>query len=267
VASEDAASFERLVAEAQRQEFCGWDFSFIDGRWRESPMSWDYRQIVLGHLGRVNSMLDMGTGGGEFLSSLRPLPADTCATEGFPPNLSLARARLEPLGVEVVETLPGDRLPVEDARFDLVINRHEAFSASEVYRVVRPGGRFITQQVGGRDNIRLNQLLQAREEREFDAWTLDSAVAQLEDAGLRVVEGQEEFPETVVSDIGAVVFYLKAIPWQIADFTVDKYREPLAVLHDQIKTDGDLVLTSHRFFIEATKEEDGREQPEGKLRG
>ena len=37
MAAEDEAAFERWVAEAQRQEFRGWDFLFIDGRWRESP--------------------------------------------------------------------------------------------------------------------------------------------------------------------------------------------------------------------------------------
>jgi len=30
-----------------------------------------------------------------------------------------------------------------------VINRHESFSASEVFRVLKPGGIFVTQQVGG----------------------------------------------------------------------------------------------------------------------
>jgi len=265
--AEHEASFEQLIAKAERQEFRGWDFSFIDGRWRESPTSWDYRRRILGRLSQVSSMLDLGTGGGEFLSSLGPLPPDTCATEGHPPNVPLASARLEPLGVRVVETVPGDRLPVEDARFDLVIDRHESFSAREVFRVLRPGGRFVTQQVGGRDTVRLNQLLQARGEREFDAWSLDSAVGRLEDAGLRVVVGQEEFPETVFLDVGAVVYYLRAIPWQITDFTVQKYRERLAALHDQIRAEGSLVLTSHRFYVEARKEEDGPEQSEGRLRG
>jgi len=253
MATEEVISFEQLVAEAERHGLSGWDFSFIEGRWRESPVSWDYRQRVLGHLGQVRSLLDMGTGGGEFLSSLGPLPPDTCATEGYPPNLPLARARLEPLGVQVVEKLSDDRLPVEDARFDLVINRHEAFSASEVLRVLRPGGRFVTQQVGGRDNIRLNRLLQARGDHEFDTWTLDFAARALEEAGFRVVERREEFPETVFTDVGAVVYYLNAIPWQIANFTVETYRAPLVALHKQIQADGGLVLTSHRFYIEACK--------------
>jgi SAM-dependent methyltransferase len=245
--------FEELVAEAQRHEFSGWDFSFIAARWRESPPSWDYRQKVADHLGRADSLLDMGTGGGEFLASLGPLPTDTWATEGYPPNIPLARARLEPLGVRVVETLPDDQVPAGDEQFDLVINRHESFSAQEVCRVLRPGGRFITQQVGGRDNVRLNRLLGARGGHESDGWALDHAVRHLEAAGLRIVERREEFPETIVSDVGAVVYYLRAIPWQIADFSVEKYREPLAALHDQIRDDGSLVLTSHRFFVEGVK--------------
>jgi SAM-dependent methyltransferase len=253
MAGEDETLFQELVAEAQRWEFSGWDFSFIEARWRESSPSWDYRQKVLGHLGHADSLLDMGTGGGEFLSSLGPLPPDTWATEGHLPNVPLARARLEPLGVRVVETPPDDRLPAEDARFDLVINRHESFSAQEVCRVLRPGGRFVTQQVGGRDNVRLNQLLGTQSEHEFDGWALDHAVRHLEAAGLRIVDCREEFPETVVSDVGAVVYYLKAIPWQIADFSVERYREPLAALHDRIQADGSLVLTSHRFFVEAVR--------------
>jgi SAM-dependent methyltransferase len=252
-APEEEASFEELVAEAQQRDFSGWDFSFLEGRWRESPPSWDYRQRVIGHLRQADSLLDMGTGGGEFLSTLRPLPRDTCATEGFPPNLPLARARLEPLGIEVVQTLPGDRLPVDDGRFGLVINRHESFSAHEVFRVIRPGGWFVTQQVGGRDNIRLNELLQAQAERAFDDWTLDRAAGELEQAGFDVVERGEEFPETAFYDVGAVISYLRAIPWQIPEFSVGKFRGPLATLHDQLRAEGKLVVTSHRFYVEACR--------------
>jgi len=34
----------------------------------------------------------MGTGGGEFLASLAPLPMHTSATEAYPPNVEIARA-------------------------------------------------------------------------------------------------------------------------------------------------------------------------------
>ena len=40
----------------------GWDFSFMDGRWRESPLTWDYRTMILERSRRAAAMLDMGTG-------------------------------------------------------------------------------------------------------------------------------------------------------------------------------------------------------------
>ena len=245
--------FERLVSEAVRQDFSGWDFSYIDERWRTSPTSWDYRQRILGRVSQAASLLDMGTGGGEFLASLVPLPVDTCATECYPPNVPIARERLEPLGVQVIEPKNEEDLPFEDARFDLVINRHESFSASQVYRVLKPGGLFITQQVGGRDNIRLNALLGAGVALDYSDWGLESAVQELEAAGFQVVEQCEEFPETVLSDIGAVVYYLRAIPWQITDFGVDAYRSELRALHNLIQETGELHISSHRFHIEARR--------------
>ncbi len=251
--TDSSTDFEQLVAEALQQEFSGWDFAFINDRWQMQPTSWDYRRQVCAYLGAATALLDMGTGGGEFLAELAPLPPDTWATEAYPPNFPIAQARLAPLGVQVVEPLPNDGLPFPDARFDLVINRHESFSAAEVYRVLKPGGHFITQQVGGRDNQRLNELLQAEVEFEYADWALAQAVSPLRDAGFHILEQREEFPETHVTDIGAVVFYLRAIPWQISDFSVAQYRERLRALHAQIQAHGGLTLHSHSFYIAARK--------------
>jgi len=250
----DPELIDRLVAEALQHPFSGWDFSFLDRRWRENSPTWDYRQSVLERLPAVTGLLDMGTGGGEFLSTLAPLPEDTWATESYPPNFPLARARLEPLRVRVVQTRSDNDLPFEDNRFELVINRHSSYSPQEVHRILKPNGTFITQQVGGRNNIRLNELLQDRVEFEFAYWNLRYAIPQLEDAGHQVVVQQEEFPEAIFYDIGAVVYYLRAIPWQIANFTVEKYCERLMAIHNMIQEVGGLVVHSHRFYIQATKQ-------------
>ena len=91
--------FECLLREALAEEFSGWDFQYVAGRWKESPLPWDYTQIVREHIKPGISMLNMDTGGGEVLSSLQPLPVNTYATEGYPPNIPVAKARLEPLEI------------------------------------------------------------------------------------------------------------------------------------------------------------------------
>lgn len=246
-------AFERLVAEAEGADFSGWDFSYLAGRWIEDDPSWDYGQKVRERLADVDTLLDMGTGGGERLAALQPLPEHTYATEGWGPNVPVARARLEPLGVQVVEVQEGERLPFEDDFFDMVINRHESFAAEEVWRVLKPGGRFVTQQVGGKIHLRLNELLQDQVAVPYADWVLEKAAGELEARGFEVLEQREEYPKTVFMDIGAVVYYLKAIPWQIPGFSVAAYRERLWAVHELIREQGGLVVFSHLFYVEACK--------------
>ena len=67
------SDFERLTAEALAQDFSGWDFSWLQGRWYEEDPPWSYEGIVTAKIERAASLLDMGTGGGEFLERRRRL--------------------------------------------------------------------------------------------------------------------------------------------------------------------------------------------------
>lgn len=160
-------AFDELVAEADSRAFEGWDFSFLRERLVENATPWDYRAIVTKLLIQVHSLVDLGTGGGELLSSLSPLPKMTLVTEGYPPNVSMAKRRLRPLDIEIIETFCDDNsaqtrrgaLPFRDGPIDLVIDRHESFIADEVFRVLKPSGSFVTQQVGTANYPELNLAL------------------------------------------------------------------------------------------------------------
>lgn len=82
---------EGLITEAEALPVAGWDASPIAGRWTHGHPPWEYRTLVSKQLASAASLLDLGTGGGEFLSSLAPLPHPAYATEGYPPNLPIAR--------------------------------------------------------------------------------------------------------------------------------------------------------------------------------
>ncbi len=245
--------FEQLIEEALKQEFSGWDFSFVANRWQEAPTSWDYPQIVRSHIKPEYAMLDMDTGGGEVLSSFMPLPKNTYATEGYVPNVPVAKHRLEPLGVKLVQVWGNDIPPFADSYFDLITNRHGSFTAHELQRILKPGGTFITQQVGGENNFKLNQLLQEKPEFIYSHWTLELAVKQLTEAGFQILEQKNEYPETTISDIGALVFHLKIISWQVADFSVEKYHNKQVEIHNMIQETGCLKIKSNRILIVAQK--------------
>jgi hypothetical protein len=60
---------------------------------------------------------------------------------------------------------------------------------------------------------------------------------------------------TVFYDIGAVVHFLRKVLWTVPGFTVEKYRDRLLALHDQIVREGSFKAHAERFLIEVVKTE------------
>lgn len=248
--------FGRLIADALEAPFAGWDFSYLDGRHTASALPWDYCARVRQAVHDATSLLDVGTGGGELLASLAPLPPSTYATEAYPPNVPVARERLAPLGVTVVDTSEDEEnrhLPFADAQFDLIINRHDCWDDRELWRILRDGGRFITQQCGGDGEVELVQWFVGRGNARPMDWNAARASRQLQEAGLVVTDAQEASPQSTFADVGAVVYYLRAIPWLVEDFSVARYRDRLLALHEHIQQHGGFTVTDQRFLIEAVK--------------
>jgi hypothetical protein len=105
--------FEKYLEQAEKAPFSGWDFGYLTRTHRmvESPLNWNYYNIVLPWLSKAETLLDLGTGGGEILSGFSPLPPVTYATEQYKLNVEVARKRLESLGVKVFEIVEEDSPP------------------------------------------------------------------------------------------------------------------------------------------------------------
>lgn len=253
-------TFDNYLEEAEKTSFSGWDFDFIikSGRAVEAPLRWNYYNAVRPYLAGVKTMLDMGTGGGEMLSRFQPLPPDIYATEQYLPNVSVARERLEPLGVKVVEIEEEKEppfnasLPFDDSFFDLIINRHEAYHPPELMRILKPGGVFITQQVANANCLNLIQFFTA-EPLKLGNWNLKSAVDELATAGFNIIQQMEDITFYRFFDIGAVAYFLKAIPWTVPGFSIEKYHDKLWEMHLKIDRDGYFDAPRHRMLVVARK--------------
>lgn len=242
--------YDELVTEAMAAPFEGWDFSWLAGRTEQVGPSWSYEDRARKLLGAAESVVDVDTGGGELLASLRPLPAHTVATEVWEPNLPVATDRLAPLGVEVRHASAA-ALPAADAEFDLVLNRHGGLRPAETHRVLRPGGTLLVQAVGGENDLELNEVLGGAPYAHASVGGCAKAVTELEEAGFEIAEALEERPPFVFHDIGAVVYHLRVVSWQIPDFDVQKYDRELRALDARIRSEGGFVARDHRFLIEA----------------
>ena len=221
----------------------------------EGREPWSYLDRAAGLMARSTSVLDMDTGGGEKLLSLRDhWPPTVVATEGYPPNVELAAARLSSWGATVVRAALSDTAPMPFASsgFDLALNRHAAFNSHEVARILSPGGAFLTQQVHGMWAWDLMAAFDA--EPQWPDATPEKYVPLLEAAGLTIETLREWEGRLVFADVGAIVYYLKATPWEVPGFTVKTHLPYLLALQERLEAGDELALFAAKYLIEATKQ-------------
>ena len=232
----------------------GWDFSHIDGRADLNlDLPWDYRQIIKQYLHDDMKILDYDTGGGEFLLSLEHPFDKTAATEGYPPNAELCRETLLPLGIDFRECNNPASIPFEDESFDMILNRHGSFHAEELYRLLKKGGIFITEQVGGDNDMDLVEMVLPNTEIPFPDLNLREQKKVFEDAGFLIIEAADAYRPIRFYDVGAFVWFARIIEWEFPEFSVDKCFERLLELQKKIDDGGCIEGTAHRYLIAAKK--------------
>lgn len=241
------------LREAWRKEenitFKGWNFSYLENKWVTEKLPWNYRDILKKYLNPNYKLLDMGTGGGEFLLSLNHPYNNTSVTEMWEPNVKLCKEKLEPLGITVKQIFTDTHLPFDDNSFDIVINRHSSFDIKEIRRILKPNGILITQQVGGQNNEVLSKALIKDFKPLFPENTLSNKLEELEQNSFKILYAKEYFPHLRFKDIGAIIYFAKIIEWEFPNFSVDNYFEELYKLNEDLNTYGYIESIEHRFII------------------
>jgi SAM-dependent methyltransferase len=263
-------TFQDLIAEGAAEPVEGWDFSWFEGRATEERPTWGYSGLLSRRLASARAALDIQTGGGEVLAGAlrgesggrppgqalrdRPgVPSVVAATESWPPNAILARRALAPFRGVVARAEDTGGLPFAAGTFDLVVSRHPTVVVwPEIARVLAPGGRYLSQQVGAGSNRELTDFMMGPQPVHPGRST-DWAAAGAHAAGLEVTELRAQALRVEFFDVGAVVYFLRKVLWTVPGFTVGGYAEPLARMHAHIGEHGSFVCHAQRFLIEARK--------------
>ena len=251
---EQSEQLKRWKSEEQLAIMHGWDFSHIFGRYtEETDLPWDYRAVIQSYLQPKWKILDVDTGGGEFLLSLGHPYGNTSAAEGYPPNVALCRERLLPLGIDFRAGDGAAVLPFPDHSFDLILNRHGDVNAGDVARLLKPGGFFLTEQVGAENDRELVELLLGKLPLPYPDQTLERMARALTDAGLTICRGETCFRPILFYDVGALVWFARILPWEFSGFSVDACQAALFQAQETLEETGCIAGRIHRFLIVARK--------------
>jgi SAM-dependent methyltransferase len=141
-------------------------------------------------------------------------------------------------------------LPFAAEAFDLVLDRHEELSPAEVARVLRPGGRALTQQVHPDYHADLRGFFPRMTVFEPHDVTYPRGLVA---AGMEVLDMRQHSRRVAYQHLGHLVYFLVAAPWTIPDFDLEADLEALLAVEHQLGGPDGIVLTDPRYLLEARK--------------
>jgi SAM-dependent methyltransferase len=231
----------RLAAEVAPRR--GWDFSPV--RDDRDPVPWEYDAVVPRYLRPTDRVLDVGTGGGERFLAFAPSFGAGVGIDPDPEMIRTARANTSPSLVEKVSFVEGyaEMLPAPDTAFDVVLNRHAVVDVAEVMRVLRPGGYFITQQVGAQNTFNIATLFGAGPGMGGTQIAPDQEIPALADAfqgrGAAIISYGTYNVPYYFRDAASLLFWMQAVGvppdfdierhWQQIDYLLSEYATPRGV--------------------------------------
>ena len=165
--------------------------------------------------------------------------------------MRLCREVLTPLGVDFRECSDPSAIPFPDASFDIILNRHGAFDPAELFRLLRPGGVFLTEQVGEDNDRDLVERVLPGTPKPFPHKNLREQRAAFQAAGFRILRGEEAFRPILFYDVGAFVWFARVVRWEFPGFSVERCFDRLLALQRELEAAGEIRGTIHRYLLAA----------------
>ena len=134
-----------------------------------------------------------------------------------------------------------------------MINRHGSFDPVEAHRLLKREGLFITQQVGGKNDRDLVEMVLPDVPAPFPELELSIQRKKFEEAGFEIIRAEEVFKPIRLYDVGAFVWFAHIIEWEFPGFSVEKCFAKLLEIQEVIDKNGFVEGTIHRYLIVANK--------------
>lgn len=234
----------------------GWDFSRMATE--RDPVPWDYSEVVARFLRPTDTVLDIGTGGGERLLGLSGLYRSAVGVDPDLDMIQVARTNAKNHTNVQFEVASAERLaPLGDQTFDVVLTRQAPIHVPELDRHTKPGGYFINQGIGARNMANIRQAFNTGSETLYAA-EHRSNLAEFSQRRWRLVATGEYDVRYWVHDVPSLIFWFKAIAGTNEvpdDFDVATHHAVINTLVQRFGSDRGLVTNEHRTLVILQKPE------------
>lgn len=232
----------------------GWNFTHL--KTTETGEGWDFYQEVLKKAKSSDLIIDIGTGGGERILKIARQFKSVCAIDHTPSMIDTANKNLRKTKLGNVKFLlmDSEKLDFPDNYFDIVTNRHCDFNSTEVFRVLKKGGYFFTQQVSEGDQLNIkNAFGRGQGYGVKDGALKNKYLKELKALGFNKIQAFDYNSKVIYKTDKDYIFLLRYTP-TIPEFGEKKEDfEILRKFIEENKTEKGIETNSKRFMIVAIK--------------
>lgn len=228
----------------------GWDFSKLNVT--TEGVKWDFYEEVTKRCKSSDILLDVGTGGGENVLRIASSLLLLVGIDLSSGMIETAQTNLKKSKVSNVRfsQMSSDNLQFPTGFFDVISNCHAPFVSSEISKVLKNGGIFLTQQVSEADKLNLKIAFERGQDfGRADGTLKESYIKDLKAAGFTEIQSFEYDAIDYYQRPEDLIFLLKHTPI-IPDF--GKVENDMIILNDFIennRTDKGIRTNSKRFLI------------------
>ena len=236
-------ALDELLAQVPRRR--GWDFSRMNVL--RQPVPWNYHDLVVRYLRLNDSVLDIGTGGGETFSQLAKSFGQGLGIDTDAQMIQLAVANSASANVRF--RVGSARLETISETFDVILDRQAPFDLDAIAAHLKPAGYFVTQQVGER-NMACVQAALGQEITQPPVQRQAFTASRL-----RLLAFLEYDVEYVVRDIESLLFWLRGLDGVHTDLDGSAALASAAALNRVLVGNVDergFVTNEHRYLAVAT---------------
>lgn len=213
----------------------------------ETKFNYDVYHEVKPYINQEDHMAIVSIDGGEFVSAFPDLPPITYVVEG---NSDKAKEALDAKNLKVTSYTKDGKMPFKDDKLDIVINELANYDKFEMYRVVKPGGYVIIDQMGS-DNFKeiINMFIPFKMK---GSWDKKSCGETLHDIGFDIVGGCEDRSFIRFHTLSSVFNFMhKLSPERVEKYEI--YINFYAAILKSIKEKSFFDLTTHKFMVIAKR--------------
>jgi ubiquinone/menaquinone biosynthesis C-methylase UbiE len=237
----------------------GWDFRGAEPVPETEPWDWDLQ--VRAHVTPTSRVLDIGTGGGEVFREYAGAFALGLGVDRNYERIGVAQRKTPEANLHFA-VMDGGMLAVRRESIDTILARCADYDPIEVYRVLRPGGVFITLQMAEHDTQNVFDAFRWRSygrhwRAMFDSQALTyrtslEAAADFQDLGCTEIRYEEYDVTQHFRDVASLVLFLKASPLP-ERFDPEQHYEALASLVSAWSGEKGIETNAHRELLVVTK--------------